>query len=172
MDTSLVVEVLNEGRPVAPGESGEIAFTSLHAWAAPLIRYMPGDVVEQGPAECACGAPNSCLAKIYGRTHDRFLLPDGRLLHPKFLSSWTYPLCPLLRLYQIVQEAPDRIAVKLQPRPGVQLPPEKVETMRSGMMHFLGEGVTLFVNLVDDIPLEPNGKFRPYKCYLEQSEVA
>ena len=133
---------------------------------------MPGDVVEQGPAQCPCGAPNSSLAKIYGRTHDRFRLPDGRLLHPKLLSTWIYNLCPLLRLYQIVQEAPDRIAVKLQPCPGVQLPPEMVETMRNGMTRFLGEDVTLLVNLVDDIPLEPNGKFRPYRCYLEQSEVS
>ncbi len=172
MDTSLVVEVLNEDRPVSPGECGEIAFTSLHAWAAPLIRYMPGDIVEQGPAQCSCGAPNSCLAKICGRTHDRFCLPDGRTLHPKLLSTWIYSICPLLRLYQIVQEAPDRIVVKLQPNPGTQLPPEKVQTMRNGMTHFLGESVTLVINLVDDIPLEPNGKFRPYLCHVDVGRSA
>jgi phenylacetate-CoA ligase len=171
MDAALVVEVLNEDRPALPGESGEIVFTSLHAWAAPLIRYMPGDIVEQGPAKCGCGAVNSCLAGIIGRKHDRFLLPDGKSLYPKFLASWIYPLCPILRQYQIVQEAPDRIVVKLQPNSGVEVSPDMLETMRNGMERTLGKSVTLLVRLVDTIHCEPNGKFRPYKCYLDDAQA-
>lgn len=167
MDASLVVEVLNDDKPALPGECGELTFTSLHAWAAPLIRYMPGDIVEQGSDQCSCGAPNSCLAKIYGRMHDRFVLPDGRSIHPKLLSTWIYNLCPILQLYQIVQETSDRIVVKLQPNPGAQPSSAMLETMRTGMTHFLGDGVTLVIDLVDEIPVEPNGKFRPYRSYLD-----
>ena len=164
MDTSIVAEVLKGDRPALPGECGEIAITSLHSWAAPLIRYMPGDIVEQGASRCPCGAPNSCLAQIYGRTQDRFRLSGELNINPNVFAGWLYPICPFLRRYQIIQEAIDRIVVKLQPSPGVELPPERVEAMRQGMARDLGEGVMLRVDLVDDIPSEPNGKFRTYRC--------
>ena len=172
MDPAVVVEVLNEDRPVQPGETGEVALTSLHAWAAPLIRYMPGDMVERGPTQCACGAPNSTLAKVYGRTHDLFLLPNGRRLHPKYLAAPLRLVMPVLRLYQIAQEAIDRVVVKLQVVPGVEIPTEQLETVRKGMLRHLGEGVTVLIKVVDDIPSEPNGKFRPYRSYLNQGAVA
>ena len=168
MDPSVVVEVLSEDQPVQPGETGEVALTSLHAWAAPLIRYMPGDMVERGPSKCACGAPNSTLAKVYGRTHDIFLLPNGRRIHPKYLAAPLRLIMPVLRLYQIAQEAIDRVVVKLQVVPGVEIPPEKLETVRKGMARHLGEGVTVLINVVDEIPCEPNGKFRPYRSHLNQ----
>ena len=40
------------------------------------------------------------------------------------------------------------------------------------MTHFLGESVTLIIKLVDDIPLEPNGKFRPYLCHVDVGRSA
>jgi hypothetical protein len=75
---------------------------------------------------------------------------------------------PVLRQYQIAQEAIDRVVVKLQGVPGAEISPEKLETMRKGMLRILGEGVTVLINVVDDIPCEPNGKFRPYRSYLNQ----
>jgi phenylacetate-CoA ligase len=171
MDPAVVVEVLNEDRPVQPGEPGEVALTSLHAWAAPLIRYMPGDMVERGPSQCACGAPNSTLAKVYGRTHDLFLLPDGRRLHPKYLAAPLRLIMPVLRMYQIAQEAIDRVVVKVQVVPAAEISPEKLEQVRNGMLRILGEGVMVVINVVDNIPYEPNGKFRPYRSYLNQGAV-
>jgi phenylacetate-CoA ligase len=165
LDSSVVAEVLHEGIPVLPGESGELAFTSLHAWAAPLIRYMPGDLVQQGPSHCKCGAPNSCLSEVYGRTHDLFVLPSGRIIHPKIFAVGIYPLCPYLSRYQIVQDAAASIVVKLQPSAGVRLPPEQLETARSRMTRELAEdGVSLRIEVVDEIPSESNGKFRPYRA--------
>ena len=168
VDSSVVVEVLSDGQPVQHGESGEVAITSLHAWAAPLIRYMPGDIVERGPSQCACGAPNSTLAKVLGRTHDCFLLPDGRSLSAKFLGTALRPVMPSLRLYQIIQETKSRVAVKLQIAPGAEIPTEKLETVRSIMTRHLGDWVAVVISIVDEIPCEPNGKFRPYKSYINQ----
>jgi phenylacetate-CoA ligase len=167
LDSSVVVEVVNGEEPVRAGESGEIVFTSLHTWAAPLIRYMPGDLVEQGVASCSCGAPNAGLAKIFGRMQDKFVLPDGRSFHPVSLTVWIYPLCSVLKLYQIIQESADCIVVKLQPASGGRLSEDMVATMRKGMAADLGEGIMLLVELVDHIPSEHNGKFRPYRSYAD-----
>lgn len=169
MDASVVVEVLHQGQPVLPGESGEVALTSLHTWAAPLIRYMPGDVAERGIAQCLCGAPNSCLASISGRVQDQFLMPDGRVIRPTTLAAWIYPLCPFLRSYQIIQETLDRVVVRLQPTPGIPVPAERLEAARQGMARDLGERVLLRIEFVDNISSEPNGKFRPYRCDIDAS---
>ena len=167
MDTSVLVEVLDGNQSAPAGCPGEIAITSLHAWAAPLIRYVPGDIVEQGPDECSCGAPNTVLGTILGRTRDRFLMPDGRVLNPKLLAAWIYPLCSVLRQYQIAQETSDRVVVRLQLVPGETIASDKLQTLRQGIIHSLGDGVTVRIDIVDAIPREPNGKFRPYRCYLD-----
>jgi hypothetical protein len=78
---------------------------------------------------------------------------------------------PVLRLYQISQEAVDCVVVKLQPVPGVEIPVEKLEIVRKGMLRILGDGVTVLMNVVDNIPSEPNGKFRPYRSYLNQGAI-
>ncbi|MER3445578.1 MAG: hypothetical protein C4291_01495, partial [Candidatus Dadabacteria bacterium] len=38
-DDGMIVEVINDGRPVATGERGEVVGTNLHSLAMPLIRY-------------------------------------------------------------------------------------------------------------------------------------
>ena len=71
---------------------------------------------------------------------------------------------------EIVQETLDRVTVKLQPNPGVRVPAAKLEGARRGMARDLGEGVTLRIDFVDEIPSEPNGKFRPYRCDVKNGE--
>jgi hypothetical protein len=115
--------------------------------------------------------PTATLAKVYGRTHDFFRLPNGHSLHPKYLAAPLRVIMPGLRFYQTAQEAVDRVVVKLLPVPGVEIPAEKLEIVRNGMLRILGDGVTVLMNVVDNIPSEPNGKFRPYRSYLNQGVI-
>jgi phenylacetate-CoA ligase len=49
-------EVLDEaGRPVRPGERGELVFTSLYRKAMPLLRYRTRDIVQVADRPCPCG---------------------------------------------------------------------------------------------------------------------
>ncbi len=49
-------EVLGEdGRPVKPGERGELVFTSLYRKAMPLLRYRTRDIVQLADRRCPCG---------------------------------------------------------------------------------------------------------------------
>lgn len=40
----MIVEVINDGRPVAIGEWDELVATGLHSFGMPFIRYRLGDI--------------------------------------------------------------------------------------------------------------------------------
>ncbi len=47
---SSLPEILrSDGKPAAPGETGELVVTPLYSYATPIIRYRTGDFVEVGP---------------------------------------------------------------------------------------------------------------------------
>jgi phenylacetate-CoA ligase len=77
-----MIEVLNEaGRPVEPGETGEVVATSFYNYAMPFIRYETGDFAELGEP-CPCGRVLPVLKRILGRARNRFTLADGRAVWP------------------------------------------------------------------------------------------
>jgi len=161
-DTSVLVEVLRDGRTAEPGEEGELVVTALHSFAMPFIRYRLGDWVTRGPSRCACGAANSTLAAVHGRTFDRFELPEGRSMHPYRLATDLVRCAPWLRQFQIVQEHPARIRLRLAVMSDGEPPEGWATELRRVFSASLGEGVAVETELVDRIPAEPSGKFRPY----------
>jgi phenylacetate-CoA ligase len=62
-DDGVLVEVLRDGRPAEPGETGEVVVTNLHAYAMPFIRYRLGDLATRA-TPCGCGAPFAALTDI------------------------------------------------------------------------------------------------------------
>jgi phenylacetate-CoA ligase len=105
-----VVELLDEGRPVAPGQRGEIVATGFINPVMPLIRYRLGDHAIRGTGSCACGRPGETIERIEGRIDDVVVTPEGNLvgrLDPIFKS--------VASLYetQIVQDAIDHLRVEI-----------------------------------------------------------
>jgi phenylacetate-CoA ligase len=163
-DDSVVVEVLRDGRPAAPGERGEVVVTSLHAYAMPFIRYRLGDVVTRGEDRCSCGQPFSTLSAIQGRVLDYFPLPDGRLLHPYIVNRRCFKWTPWIRDCQLRQERENLVRACLVP---VRHPSdEELNQLEECMAAVLGTGVEVRIELSDEIPLEFNGKFRPYRSMV------
>jgi len=67
----LLVEIIDpeSGRPVPPGASGEIVFTTLTREAMPLLRYRSNDLSYLICEPCACGSPLPRLGPVQG--HDK-----------------------------------------------------------------------------------------------------
>jgi phenylacetate-CoA ligase len=164
----VALEVLVDGRPAAPGETGEVVVTSLHSFAMPFIRYRLADLVVQGDPACACGAPFATLREIRGRRLDYFELPDGRGLHPYALTLRLLDdAAPWLGQYQFTQEARERIALSIVP---VREPsPAELAHVRRGLDEALGAGVDVQIRLVADIPLGDNGKFRVVRSLVRSA---
>jgi phenylacetate-CoA ligase len=168
-DDTVVLEVLAEGRPVAPGERGEVVVTGLHSLTMPFIRYSLGDLVVRGEELCGCGQPFSTIRDVQGRVVDLFTRGDGRALHP-------YELMAAIRdaiedwwivEYQLVQQTPQSVVLKAVPRRS----PREEELVRIGAaaMRVLGPGMTFRCEIVPSIPLTAGGKFRTYLSLVDAS---
>ena len=68
-EAQLYFEVLDPlgDAPVAAGEVGEVAFTTLTPRGLPLVRYRTGDAARMLPGPCPCGSRLRRLGPILGR---------------------------------------------------------------------------------------------------------
>ena len=98
-ELEFVAEVLDpeSGRPVAPGEIGELTLTNLGRWGAPVLRYRSGDRVRLGAGACPCGRTFARLeGGIIGRVDD-MLVVRGVNVFPSALEG-------IVRRFALVDE--------------------------------------------------------------------
>lgn len=76
MEDHFIVEIINPetGERVAPGERGELVFTSLTKEALPIIRYRTGDISRLIVDKCKCGRTTTRIGRIEGRTDDMLII--------------------------------------------------------------------------------------------------
>lgn len=93
-EADLLFEVVDAqtGRPLPPGEAGEVVFTTLTRRGMPLIRYRTGDIAAFSQTPCPCGSALPLLGKIRGRTADTLPLPGGGTLAPAAMDEALYGL--------------------------------------------------------------------------------
>lgn len=79
---SAFVEIVDDqGKQVAPGQTGRVVITPFGNTMTPLIRYDQGDLAIAGPAEiCPCGRTLPRIAEFAGRIRHRFKKPDGQVI--------------------------------------------------------------------------------------------
>ena len=67
--------------PVAPGEHGELVFTTLTKEALPLVRYRTGDIAALDAGACPCGRTFVRMGRVRGRRDDMLII-RGVNLYP------------------------------------------------------------------------------------------
>jgi phenylacetate-coenzyme A ligase PaaK-like adenylate-forming protein len=83
-----LVEVVDpaSGRPLPPGERGELVFTTLTKEAMPLLRYRTGDLAALDRSACACGRTLARMSKVTGRRDD-MLVVRGVNVYPSEVEA-------------------------------------------------------------------------------------
>jgi phenylacetate-CoA ligase len=154
-----VVEVLgDDGRPLAPGTPGRIVCTDLVARAMPMLRYETGDWGALADEPCPCGRTFPRIVGLVGRESDAVLLPNGRRLHwPWFHES--FARFDDLERYQVIQEAPDRLRVRLLAADDRWV--GLAESLRAELARQVPAEVRVEIERWQDQPDEPGRKFRP-----------
>ncbi|MEJ5211002.1 MAG: AMP-binding protein [Burkholderiales bacterium] len=154
----MIVEIVgDDGRVLPAGQPGEIVVTHLATGDFPFIRYRTGDVGVLDDRPCPCGRGLPLLAEIQGRTTDFVVARDGTVMHGLALIYVVRDV-PGVAQFKIIQESRDLTRVLLVTGPGFD--EASLEGIRSGLARRLGEGVTIAIERVAEIPREASGKYR------------
>jgi len=155
-----VVEIIKDGLPAQPGETGEIIATSFNNWVMPLIRYQTGDLAVAGDtSSCPCGRGLSAVESIEGRVIDILRMPDGKIVPPTALTLLFDKASAMgIDQAQICQVAYDQIVVKLVPRNSETLPDTRV--LEGDLRMMIGDGVKIQFEMVAHIPSTEAGKYK------------
>jgi phenylacetate-CoA ligase len=164
-DYNVIEFIDKDGEPVTSGEIGEIIITGLINRTSPLIRYKIGDVGIPTNEKCPCGRTWPLIKSIQGRTDDHLILSSGRKIHWRMITQVVYEeiksnaFC--ISQYQIVQEKRNRIAIEVVK--GKKFDPKiplRIKEKMEAFFNELREDIEVYVQLVDEIPMERTGKRR------------
>jgi phenylacetate-CoA ligase len=161
---SVITEFVDpEGNPVAPGERGEIVFTSLFNEAMPFLRYAIGDVGAPSDDVCPCGRTLPLMEVVEGRKDAFLQLPGNRVVSPMVMNyaMSTFPRYEAIDQYRIHQRTVDRFEVTLKLAGDASVAEDlEAEVQRHFNQFFdVGEAELRFeLRLVDEMPLAPTGK--------------
>ena len=154
----IVVELVDEaGRPVPPGEQGEIVTTHMGTGDFPFIRYRTGDMAVMDTEPCACGRGLPVLKAVFGRTTDFVRTKSGNAMHALALIYEVRDK-PGVKAFKFTQEAD--YSLDLQLVAGPELTDEVEASIRAGILKRMGEGSELRIRRVAEIPPEKSGKYR------------
>jgi len=93
--------------PVAPGEEGELVFTSLCKEAMPIIRYRTRDIASLNPEPCACGRTTVRMSRVTGRSDDMLII-KGVNVYPTQIEQALLRVEGTAPHYLIEVDRPDR----------------------------------------------------------------
>jgi len=162
------VEVVDEyGSLIPNGEEGFVLVTNLFNRTMPFVRYKLGDRVTMLPGgnqRCSCGYTGQSLDLVFGRVDDYCWLPDGRRISPQVIATAIAAATSignsneyLIGQYQVVQEAIDRICVRIV---RLENTPADMGLQIAQTIESLGDGITCKVEWVESIPIDSTGKRR------------
>lgn len=153
----LLIEVVDDGgRPVPDGVEGNVAVTDLYNYGMPFIRYVNGDRAVAGFGACSCGRGLPLLKQVTGRQLDIVTTPDGRRVPGEFFPHLLKEFATVRR-FQVIQEARDQVRLRLvlSSRDSSTL-----DAIRTAIGDVLGPGMSLTLEVVEDIPLSRSGKLQ------------
>jgi putative adenylate-forming enzyme len=155
-----------DGRSVRAGESSHsVLLTNLANRVQPIIRYDLGDSIVANPEPCACGSPLPAI-RTEGRRDDVLALRarDGSIvrLTPLALTTVVEDAITCHR-FQLVQTAPDRIAIRL----GIEKPDARkaewnaaAKALRAYLAHQALDNVEICLDAQPPVPDPRSGKLR------------
>ena len=146
---NLIVETVKDGKPVQPGEWGEILITDLTRYGMPLIRYAIGDIGVLSDRVCPCGRGLPMLEEVVGRVSDIIKTPDGKYLAAPAIAHIFKDLP--VKKFRVIQETDEELLIKVVKSDGFL--PSHEEHIQKAF-----SGIRSRIDYVADIPVPASGK--------------
>jgi hypothetical protein len=151
-----IVEIVDErGRPT--DDEGFLVGTTLHNDAMPLLRYRLTDTARWDRRPCPCGRTYPVIEALSGKIEDRVYDLRGRPITAAVVG-FAYKGLLNIRKGQIAQVARDRWVARLVPGPGYGA--ADAERFLANVRTHVSADVDVAIELVDDIPALPSGKYK------------
>jgi phenylacetate-CoA ligase len=93
----------DSGEALAPGEEGELVFTTLTKEGIPLIRYRTRDLTALNTTPCRCGRTTARMRRVTGRSDDMLII-RGVNVFPSQIESILIETEGLTPHYQLIIE--------------------------------------------------------------------
>lgn len=139
-DSVIMQFVDKNGEEVAPGERGEVVYTSLFNYAMPFIRYGTMDIGVPMDEECPCGRKLPLMKVVEGRSNSFLVFPDGHVVAPmsfiEILKAFT--LAEEIDQYRVIQKRKDFVEIYVK-KTKEDVDEEKIRSW-------------LLTNILDDLP--------------------
>ncbi len=88
-ENHVIAEIVDaDGRPLPPGETGELVITTIGMEAMPLIRYRTGDCTRVLPGRCPCGSEVLRLDTVSRRDGAALAALDETLFRLPFVADY------------------------------------------------------------------------------------
>ncbi len=164
----VILELLDTGNPVPPGDMGEVVVTNLNSFAMPFIRYRQGDVARwcEQPPQCGRGFP--LMSVVEGRLGDFITLPSGKKLSPHHFFIALDTAFGVAR-WRLVQETTHqlRAEVVVKSRSGERAR----QAAQANLQAIVGEEMEIVVTEVSSLTYDPSRKFRSVVSMLPESQT-
>jgi phenylacetate-CoA ligase len=147
-----------EGQTVEPGERGEVVISNLVNRATVILNYRLNDLATLLPRSCPCGRTLPLLSFLQGRGRDFIQVPSGEMVHPDVTA--TVFSRPEVWQYQVVQDRPDHLTVKLIVADGTDRAATQA-AISADFARLYGAGVSYDLSFVDSLERTPGGKIKP-----------
>lgn len=162
-----IMELLDDqGRDIAPGDTGEIVSTGLLNFDQPLIRYRIGDMARLAENQhSATGRAMPIIDEIVGRVEDTVVGPDGRRMvrfHGVFIDL------PAVKSAQVIQKAIDHLVILVLADSSFS--PQDEDIIVKRVRSQLG-AIRVDVQPVDQLRVESSGKVKAVISELKRNQV-
>ena len=88
-ENHVIAEIVDgQGRPLPPGERGELVITTIGMEAMPLIRYRTGDYTRVIPGKCPCGSEVLRLDTVHRKETAELTALDEALFSLPFVADY------------------------------------------------------------------------------------
>jgi len=169
MFENIYVEVADDdGKPLPPGEAGELILTDLNNYAMPLIRYRSRDFSALRTDTCACGREMPLIDEVTGRDVNRLRATDGRTIHASFALYLIEKLVEMGRShiqFQIVQDKVNHVYLNIVQNDSLRQ--EDVDYFISELKNIMGQDMQVTVHYLKALQREPSGKFLMTKNLIQ-----
>jgi len=149
----LMLEVVdNAGRPVGPGETGRMIWTSTICRGTPFLRYDVGDLGTYS-SESVSDSGIAAISELQGRVAGMLELEDGRTINNIYWNHLFKEMSEV-KEFQVVLRSDNSLHLLLR---GTGFNNERERYLRGVLANFLGP-ISVDVQWVDAIPRSAQGK--------------